>query len=69
MSYLIGDQLELKRQYDYIQWMESFLKYEEKLLVPSDFLYIWNRHIQLRKDVLNLSSIPIITDVKADLKI
>jgi hypothetical protein len=69
MSYLIGDQLELKRQYDYIQWMESFLKYEEKLLVPSDFLYIWNRHTQLRKDVLNLSSIPIITDVKADLKI
>jgi len=28
MSYLIGDQLELKRQYDQIQWIESFLQYE-----------------------------------------
>jgi hypothetical protein len=27
LSYLISDQLEIRRQYDYIQWMESFLKY------------------------------------------
>ena len=27
LSFLVGDQLELKRQFDQIQWMESFLKY------------------------------------------
>ena len=28
LSFLIGDQLELKRQYDHILWMESFLKHQ-----------------------------------------
>lgn len=27
LSYLVSDQMEVRRQYDYIQWMESFLKY------------------------------------------
>jgi hypothetical protein len=69
MSYLIGDQLELKRQYDQIQWVESFLQYEHEILMPSDFLAAWARHLKLRKEILNLANIPIITDVKADLKV
>jgi hypothetical protein len=69
MSYLIGDQLELKRQYDQIQWVESFLQYEHEILMPSDFLSTWARHLKLRKEILNLANIPIITDVKADLKV
>lgn len=69
MSYLIGDQLELKRQYDQIQWVESFLQYEHEILMPSDFLAAWSRHLKLRKEILNLANIPIITDVKADLKV
>jgi len=28
LSYLIGDQLELKRQYDHILWMDSFVKHQ-----------------------------------------
>jgi len=37
--------------------------------MPSDFLAAWARHLKLRKEILNLANIPIITDVKADLKV
>jgi hypothetical protein len=36
--------------------------------MPSDFLSVWSKHLRFRKEVLNLS-IPIITDVKADIKL
>ena len=34
LTFLIGDQLELKRQYDHIQWMESFLRYSLEIQEP-----------------------------------
>jgi hypothetical protein len=37
--------------------------------MPSDFLSVWSKHLRFRKEVLNLSNIPIITDVKADIKL
>lgn len=39
----MSEQLEVKRQYDYIQWMESFLKYEMGVLPPNDFLIAWTK--------------------------
>lgn len=44
LSYLISDQLEIRRQYDYIQWMESFLKYEFNVLPPNSFLASWTKY-------------------------
>jgi hypothetical protein len=44
LSYLISDQLEIRRQYDYIQWMESFLKYEFNVLPPNSFLASWIKY-------------------------
>lgn len=29
LSYIMSEQLEIRRQYDYIEWMESFLRYEK----------------------------------------
>ncbi|KAM3142405.1 hypothetical protein pb186bvf_005562 [Paramecium bursaria] len=69
MSYLIGDQLELKRQYDQIQWMESFLKYEQEVLAPQDYLTSWSRHVGLRNDILNIQNIPQLTIVQPDIRI
>ncbi len=43
LSYLMSEQLEVKRQFDYIQWMESFLKYEMGVLPPNDFLIAWTK--------------------------
>jgi hypothetical protein len=45
LSYLISDQLEIRRQYDYIQWMESFLKYEFNVLPPNSFLSSWTKYL------------------------
>ena len=45
LSYLISDQMEVRRQYDYIQWMESFLKYEYHVLPPNDFLISWTKYL------------------------
>lgn len=39
----MADQLEVRRQYDYIQWMESFLIYEKNVLPPNDFLIAWTK--------------------------
>ena len=69
LSYLISDQLEIRRQYDYIQWMESFLRYEYNILLPHTFLTCWTKHTKLRKDVLNIANIPPVTEVKLDYKI
>lgn len=69
MSYLIGDQLELKRQYDQIQWMESFLKYQQEVLTPSDYLNAWSKHMGLRNEVLSVSNLPILTNVQPDIRL
>lgn len=69
LSYLISDELEIRRQYDYIQWMESFLKYEFNVLPPNNFLASWIKHLKLRKEILNISNIPAPTDVKPNFRI
>jgi hypothetical protein len=38
-------------------------------LLPSEFLTAWNRHNNYRKELLKLGSIPMLTDVRADMKI
>ncbi|EAR84469.2 B-box zinc finger protein (macronuclear) [Tetrahymena thermophila SB210] len=53
MCILIGDQLELKRQYDQIQWIESFLKYQQNVLNPAEYLKAWSRHSQLRNKIIS----------------
>ena len=53
LSYLISDQLEIRRQYDYIQWMESFLKYESNVLPPNAFLSSWTKYLFLNLGIKN----------------
>ena len=69
MSYLIGDQLELKRQYDLIQWMESFLKYQQEVLPAAEYLNSWSRHTGLRNEVLSVGNIPMLTNVMPDMRL
>lgn len=53
LSYIMGEQLEIRRQYDYIQWMESFLRYEKDVLPPNDFLMAWTKYIHIKPDTRN----------------
>eukprot|EP00825_Cyclidium_porcatum_P032309 TRINITY_DN3461_c0_g2_i2.p1 TRINITY_DN3461_c0_g2~~TRINITY_DN3461_c0_g2_i2.p1 ORF type:complete len:495 (-),score=76.17 TRINITY_DN3461_c0_g2_i2:559-2013(-) len=69
MSFLIGDQLELKRLYDQIQWVESFLKYQQDVLNPADYLNAWSRHRNLRKEILKESQQYQITNVQSDMRV
>lgn len=69
LSFLIGDQLELKRQFDHIEWMESFLKYSLQVQEPNDFLGTWNKYTKYKKDLLSLTNLSINTEVKADMKV
>ena len=64
MSYLIGDQIEIKRQYEQMQWLQSFLRYQQDILTPADYLNSWSRHLMLRNECINLNNIPIITNVQ-----
>ena len=49
LSFLIGDQLELKRQFDHIQWIESFLRYSLEMQEPNDFLHSWYKYSKYKK--------------------
>jgi hypothetical protein len=49
--------------------MESFLKYEFNVLPPNGFLASWTKHLKLRKEILNISNIPPITDMKPNFSI
>ena len=69
MSFLIGDQLEIKRQYEQIQWLQSFLKYQQGILTPADYLNAWSRHQRMRSEIINLSSVPVVTNVQADMRV
>jgi SLT domain-containing protein len=44
LSFLMSEQLEVKRQYDFIEWMESFIKYEKEMLPPNNFLVAWTKY-------------------------
>ena len=64
MSYLIGDQIEIKRQYEQMQWLQSFLRYQQDILTPADYLNSWSRHLMLRNECINLTNIPVTTNVQ-----
>lgn len=45
---LLAEELELLRQLDHFDWVESFLAEEKESLSPVDFLAAWSRHAALR---------------------
>lgn len=69
LSFLICDQLELKRQYDHILWMDSFIKHQLEIQEPQEFLNSWYKFAKYKKEVLSLSNLSINTEVKADMKL
>lgn len=49
----MSDHIELKRQLDYIQWMEKYIKYEHQVLSPNDFLLSFSRYESVKKDLIS----------------
>jgi len=48
----LADQIELRRQYEDIQWSECFLKYQYEVLPPKYYLRCWFNHIQRKTDFI-----------------
>lgn len=69
LSFLIADQVEIKRQYEQIQWVQSFLRYQMEILSPADYLNAWSRYLVLRNDLINLNPLPVTTDIRPDMRV
>eukprot|EP00742_Colponemidia_sp_Colp-10_P004319 GILJ01004608.1.p1 GENE.GILJ01004608.1~~GILJ01004608.1.p1 ORF type:complete len:562 (-),score=83.28 GILJ01004608.1:168-1853(-) len=69
MSVLLGEELELRRQLEQIEWLESFLRFQQQALPPVDFLTSWSRHCQLRSELHNLNTIRTEINVFPDIRL
>lgn len=68
LNILLADQMELRRQYEEIQWAESFLKYQIEVLNPHHYLVSWARHLE-RKNELVVNREFELGEVSADLRL
>jgi hypothetical protein len=59
--------MELRRQYEEIQWAESFLKYQLEVLNPHHYLTSWFRHLERKNELMTSRELEI-GKVAADLK-
>ena len=69
LSFLLADQVEIKRQHEQIQWLQSFLRYQMDILSPADYLNAWSRYLVLRSDLISLNPLPTTTDVQPDMRV
>ena len=59
--------MELRRQYEEIQWAESFLKYQLEVLNPHHYLTSWFRHLERKNELMTSRDLEI-GNVDADLR-
>ena len=69
MSALLAEEVELRRQLQHIDWIESFLDRQREEASPVDFLNAWKCHVQLRGDVCRapIETAGVLGSVTADL--
>lgn len=65
---LIADHIELRRRYEEVQWVESFLKYQLEVLEKPNFLKAWVRYQEKREEFLNQGNLEL-SEVKDDLRV
>jgi hypothetical protein len=65
---VMSEKVEIKRRHDEIQWLQSFLKYQENLVTPPDYLCSWARHLARRDEILSYKEYCLL-DIPADLKV
>ena len=51
MSVLLGEEVELRRQLQYMDWIEDHLGQQREEAERVDFLNAWKCHVQLRGDL------------------
>jgi hypothetical protein len=48
---LLAEEVELRRQLEHVDWIETFLDQQREEASPPDFLSAWKCHVQLRADM------------------
>uniref|UniRef100_A0A0G4FGV3 B box-type domain-containing protein n=1 Tax=Chromera velia CCMP2878 TaxID=1169474 RepID=A0A0G4FGV3_9ALVE len=69
MVVLLGDQIEVRRQMDFIDWSEGWLRHLRDTLPPADFLYAWTAHCKVREENSAMSPGDFDLQVPADMKL
>jgi len=69
LSFLIADQVEIKRQYEQISWIQNFLRYQMDILNPADYLNTWSKFLLLKNDLINLTPVPTPTNIQPDMRV
>jgi hypothetical protein len=68
MTVLLGDELELVRQYSEIERVENFLKYQREGDATS-YLFNWSRHQMLREELHDFQFFRNEIDVQLDARV
>lgn len=69
LNELTSSRVELRRQMQYVQWMEGFLQYEREHMSKLDFLRAYERHLALRAEVHGMADVRQEIAVRPDLVI
>jgi hypothetical protein len=69
LSVLLGEEAELRRQLQQLDWMDAFLEYEKKVLSGFSFLDAWRHHQSLRTYIQQTPVLRSQLDVYPDLKV
>eukprot|EP00002_Diphylleia_rotans_P033019 TRINITY_DN6990_c0_g1_i6.p1 TRINITY_DN6990_c0_g1~~TRINITY_DN6990_c0_g1_i6.p1 ORF type:complete len:624 (+),score=86.56 TRINITY_DN6990_c0_g1_i6:55-1926(+) len=67
LAILLGDELELRRQLENMEWMDEFVKKQQELLPPVDFLTSWYRYAKFRQELAESRGMKPLTDVQPDM--
>jgi len=69
VSALVSAEVELKRELEMMSWVECFLRYEQEVLSPANFMLAWGRHMNLRNRLKTTSSVQELSAIEPDIKV
>ena len=67
MNALLSEEMELRRQFEQLNWMEEFLEYSKDRVAPTDALEMMRTHVVARQTLERMWKEPRLDSIKADI--
>ena len=67
MNALLSEEMELRRQFEQLNWMEEFLEYSKDRVAPTDALEMMHTHVIARQTLERMWKEPRLDSIKADI--
>ena len=67
MNALLSEEMELRRQFEQLNWMEEFLEYSKDRVAPTDALQVMRMHVVARQTLERMWKEPRLDSIKADI--